>query len=82
MSTSRHCSTSLKNRKIAGAAIDVYGQEPIPADHPFLSLDNVLLTPHLGYVTADSLGGAYAEAVDDVRAFLAGKPIRVLGTTW
>jgi phosphoglycerate dehydrogenase-like enzyme len=72
----------LKNHQIAGAAIDVYGQEPIPADHPFLSLDNVLLTPHLGYVTTDSLRNAYGEAVEDVRAFLAGKPIRVLGTTW
>ncbi len=74
--------TVLKNHRIAGAAIDVYGQEPIPADHPFLSLDNVLLTPHLGYVTADSLRNAYGEAVEDVRAFLAGQPIRVLGTTW
>ncbi|MGA2992410.1 MAG: D-2-hydroxyacid dehydrogenase family protein [Candidatus Korobacteraceae bacterium] len=74
--------TILKNHKIAGAAIDVYSQEPIPADHPFLSLGNVLLTPHLGYVTADSLSNAYGEAVEDVRAFLAGKPIRVLGTTW
>ena len=71
---------TLKNHRIAGAAIDVYNQEPLPADHPLLSLDNVLLTPHLGYVTAESLRKAYGDVVEDVRAFLAGAPIRILGT--
>ena len=73
---------SLKDHWIAGAAIDVYNHEPLPADHPLLSLDNVLLTPHLGYVTAESLRKAYGEVVEDVRAFLAGSPIRILGTAW
>jgi phosphoglycerate dehydrogenase-like enzyme len=73
---------ALKNRKIAGAAIDVYNEEPIPNDHPFLSLDNALLTPHLGYVTEEGLGNAYGEAVENVRAFLKGKPVRVVGTEW
>jgi len=73
---------TLKNRKIAGAAIDVYSEEPIPNNHPFLSLDNALLTPHLGYVTEEGLRNAYGEAVEDVRAFLKGKPVRVVGTEW
>jgi phosphoglycerate dehydrogenase-like enzyme len=72
----------LASHRIAGAALDVYNQEPLPADHPFLRLDNVLLTPHLGYVTQESLRAAYGEAVEDIRAFLAGKPLRLLGTTW
>jgi phosphoglycerate dehydrogenase-like enzyme len=73
---------TLENHRIAGAAIDVYNQEPLPADHPLLRLDNVLITPHLGYVTAENLRKAYGEAVEDVRAFLAGDPIRVLGMAW
>lgn len=73
---------TLRNRRIAGAAIDVFNQEPVPADEPLLGLDNVLLTPHLGYVTLEGIRRGYREAVEDVRAFLAGKPIRVLGTEW
>jgi phosphoglycerate dehydrogenase-like enzyme len=73
---------TLQDHRIAGAAIDVYNHEPLPADHPLLSLDNVLLTPHLGYVTAESLRKAYGEVVEDVRAYLAGNPIRILGTAW
>jgi phosphoglycerate dehydrogenase-like enzyme len=73
---------TLENHRIAGAAIDVYNQEPIRADNPLLRLDNVLLTPHLGFVTAESLRSAYGEVVEDIRAFLAGNPIRVLGTDW
>jgi phosphoglycerate dehydrogenase-like enzyme len=68
----------LEKRGIAGAALDVYDREPLPADHILRSLDNVLLTPHLGYVTAENYRKAYGDAVEDVRAFLAGAPIRVL----
>ena len=68
----------LRAKRIAGAGLDVFDQEPLPADHPLRSLDNVVLTPHLGYVTADNYRGMYTEAVEDIRAFLDGKPIRVI----
>jgi len=67
---------ALKGRRIAGAAIDVYDREPVPKDHPFLELDNVVLTPHLGYVIEEALRINYGNAVENVRAFLDGKPIR------
>jgi phosphoglycerate dehydrogenase-like enzyme len=69
---------ALEGRKIAGAALDVYDQEPLPADHALRRLENVVLTPHLGYVTAENYRVFYGEALEDVRAFLAGNPIRVL----
>jgi phosphoglycerate dehydrogenase-like enzyme len=68
----------LKEKQIAGAAIDVYSVEPLPADHPIRQLDNVLLTPHLGYVSAENLAKMYGDAVEDIVAFLQGKPVRVL----
>jgi phosphoglycerate dehydrogenase-like enzyme len=68
----------LKEKRIAGAALDVYGTEPLPADHPFRKLDNVLLTPHIGYVTEENFAKMYTAVVDDIVAFLEGKPIRVL----
>jgi len=69
---------TLKARRIAGAAIDVYDREPVPKDHPFLELDNVVLTPHLGYVIEEALRINYGNAVENIRAFLDGKPIRVI----
>jgi len=69
---------ALETRKIAGAALDVYDQEPLPADHPLRRLENVILTPHLGYVTEENYRVFYGEAAEDVRAYLAGNPIRVL----
>jgi phosphoglycerate dehydrogenase-like enzyme len=69
---------ALQEKKIAGAAIDVYGMEPLPAYHEIRKLDNVLLTPHIGYVTAENLGRMYQDAVEDIVAFLDGKPVRVL----
>ncbi len=68
----------LQGKKIAGAAMDVYGIEPLPADHPIRRLDNVLLTPHLGYVSAENLAKMYQDAVEDIVAFLDGQPVRVL----
>lgn len=69
---------ALEERRIAGAGLDVYDQEPLPAEHPLRTLDNVVHTPHLGYVTAENYRRAYGEAVEDVRAFLASAPIRVV----
>ena len=70
--------SALEGHKIAGAALDVFDQEPLPADHPLRRLENVVLTPHLGYVTAENYRVFYGDAVENVRAFLAGNPIRVL----
>jgi phosphoglycerate dehydrogenase-like enzyme len=69
---------ALEARKIAGAALDVYDQEPLPKDHPLRKLDNVVITPHLGYVTIENYREIYSQALEDVRAWLAGKPIRVI----
>jgi phosphoglycerate dehydrogenase-like enzyme len=68
----------LRNHKIAGAALDVYDEEPLPDEHPLRKLDNVVLTPHLGYVTVENYRKAYGEAVEDIRAFLARHPIRTI----
>jgi phosphoglycerate dehydrogenase-like enzyme len=68
----------LKGKKIAGAAIDVYTVEPLPIEHPFRYLDNIVITPHLGYVTAENYKRFYGHMVEDIRAWLDGKPIRVI----
>jgi phosphoglycerate dehydrogenase-like enzyme len=69
---------TLQEKRIAGAAIDVYGTEPLPKDHPFRRLDNAVVTPHLGYVTVENYRLAYGQAVEDIAAFIAGAPIRVI----
>ncbi len=69
---------ALRARKIAGAAIDVFDVEPLPLDHPFRKLDNILITPHLGYVTQDNYRRFYTQMIEDIRAWLDGKPIRVI----
>ncbi|HVB55400.1 MAG TPA: D-2-hydroxyacid dehydrogenase family protein [Candidatus Acidoferrales bacterium] len=69
---------ALENHRIAGAALDVYDQEPLPTDHILRRLGNVVLTPHLGYVTAENYREFFSQALEDVHAFLAGNPIRVL----
>ena len=63
---------------IAGAGLDVYDREPLPADHPLRRAPNTLLTPHLGYVTEETYRVFYEQTVEDVEAFLAGAPVRVL----
>ncbi|HET7264326.1 MAG TPA: D-2-hydroxyacid dehydrogenase family protein [bacterium] len=68
----------LRAGKIAGAALDVYGEEPLPAEHPFLELDNLVLSPHLGYVTFENYVVFYQGACEDVAALLRGAPERVL----
>jgi phosphoglycerate dehydrogenase-like enzyme len=69
---------ALKNRRIGGAALDTFDVEPLPADHPFRLLDNVVATAHVGYVTEGSYRVYYAETVENIRAWLEGKPIRVM----
>ena len=68
----------LKAGKIGGAGIDVYDHEPLPAGHPLRSLSNTVLTPHLGYVTGDTYEVFYPQTVEGIRAYLAGKPVRVI----
>jgi phosphoglycerate dehydrogenase-like enzyme len=68
----------LRTGRIAGAGIDVYDEEPLPRDHPLRELRRAVLTPHLGYVTRASYEVYYREAVEDVAAYLAGEPVRVL----
>ena len=70
---------TLTHRRIAGAAVDAFVPEPLPADHPFRSLPNVLATPHIGYVTEDTYRIFYGETVDNIAGFLAGTPKRVIG---
>ncbi len=68
---------ALRERRIAGAGIDVFDLEPPPPDHPLRSMDNVTLTPHLGYVTRETLRAFYSDTLEAVAAFANGAPIRV-----
>jgi len=66
----------LQQRKIAGAGIDVFSVEPLPVDHPFRKLDNLVLTPHLGYVTEESFRSHYGQMVECIDAWFKGDPPR------
>jgi phosphoglycerate dehydrogenase-like enzyme len=68
----------LNAKSIAGAGLDVFDIEPLPLDHPFRKMDNVVLTPHLGYVTEQNYRKQYPDVVQDIRAWLDGKPVRVI----
>ena len=70
--------SALADKRIAGAGLDVFDIEPLPLDHPLRKLDNVVITPHLGYVSAQNYRAYFSGMVDDIRAFLDGKPVRVL----
>ena len=72
---------ALREGRIGGAGLDVFDQEPLPLDHPLRTAPRTVLTPHLGYVTRNTYEIFYREAVEDVAAFLAGSPLRVVGVT-
>ena len=70
--------TALEQGRIGGAALDVFDTEPLPADHSFRGLPNVILTPHIGYVTAETMRVFYGGMLEALEAFIAGKPIRLI----
>jgi phosphoglycerate dehydrogenase-like enzyme len=69
---------ALRSGTIAGAGLDVYDDEPLTLDHPLRSLPNTVITPHLGYVTEEGYKIFYGHALEDVKAWLAGQPVRVI----
>jgi phosphoglycerate dehydrogenase-like enzyme len=69
---------ALRTRAIAGAGLDVFDQEPLPADHPLRTLPNTVLTPHVGGRTRENFVARYKDCLEDVQTWLAGKPVRVL----
>jgi phosphoglycerate dehydrogenase-like enzyme len=69
---------TLKNRRIGGAALDTFEVEPLPEDHPFRTLDNVVATGHVGYVTEGSYRLYFGDTVENIRAWMDGRPIRVM----
>ena len=70
--------TALRSGTIAGAGLDVYDTEPLPLSHPLRTQRNVVLTPHLGYVTSETYEVFYGQAAEDIAAFAKDEPIRVL----
>ncbi|WP_460099484.1 D-2-hydroxyacid dehydrogenase family protein [Pseudomonas sp. H3_C08] len=69
---------ALQKQQIAGAALDVFEQEPLPAMHPFRTLDNVLATPHVGYVSRQNYEQFFSQMIEDIQAWAAGEPVRLL----
>ena len=69
---------TLSDKRIAGAALDVFDVEPLPPGHPLRTLDNVLATPHLGYVSEESYKAYFGGVIEDIAGWLEGKPQRVL----
>lgn len=69
---------ALQERRIGGAGLDVFWQEPLPKTHDLCALDNVVLTPHLGYVTPENLTAFYGGVLDNIRAWIDGQPVTPL----
>ena len=69
---------ALQNGTIAGAGLDVFDEEPLPLDHPLRRTANTIITPHIGYVTAETYKVFFDETVENIQAFLQGAPVRVL----
>jgi phosphoglycerate dehydrogenase-like enzyme len=69
---------ALRDKKIAGAGLDVFDIEPLPVDHPLRKMDNAVITPHLGYVSEQNYKNYFAGVAEDIRGFLDGKPVRVM----
>jgi phosphoglycerate dehydrogenase-like enzyme len=69
---------ALRDKKIAGAGLDVFDVEPLPLDHPLRKMDNAVITPHLGYVSTQNYKHYFSGVVEDIRGFLDGKPMRVM----
>ena len=68
---------ALRSRQIGGAAIDVFDQEPLPADAPIRTWPDTLLTPHLGYCVRETFQAFYEQTVDNLEAWLNGRPVRL-----
>ena len=70
---------ALKEGRLGYAGLDVYDKEPLPIDHPLRTCPNVILTPHIGYVTDENYRGWFPQIVENIVGFLDGKPQRVIG---
>src|SRR5437773_12514535 len=71
---------ALSERKLAGAGLDVFDVEPLPADHPFRRLENTVITPHLGYVTQEAYQVMFGQAVENIQSWLEGDPVRIINS--
>jgi D-3-phosphoglycerate dehydrogenase len=71
---------ALREKKIAGAGLDVFEKEPLPMDSPLLEMDNVVLTPHIGFLSEESLDECTYMSIENVEMFIKGKPQNVVNS--